>query len=86
MVRSMFYKMQKYKDAQNLEKQKAYKAVIRKLEKDRDYYYQEMCRYSRIISGYENYKSLNDGVDIELSTLAKAEKEKYRESRNKNGK
>lgn len=37
MVRSMFYKMQKYKDAQSLEKQKAYKAVIRKLEKDKDY-------------------------------------------------
>lgn len=67
MVRSMFYKMQKYKDAQSLEKQKAYKAVIRKLEKDRDYYYSEMCKYSRIIGDYENYKSLNDGVDIDLS-------------------
>lgn len=40
-----------------------------------------MCKYSRIISDYENYKSLNDGVDIDLSVLAKAEKEKYRESR-----
>lgn len=81
MVRSMFYKMQKYKDAQSLEKQKVYKAVIRKLEKDRDYYYQEMCRYSCIIGDYENYKSLNDGVDIDLSVLAKVEKEKYRESK-----
>jgi hypothetical protein len=86
MIRSMFYKMQKYKDAQSLEKQKEYKYVIRKLEKDRDYYYQEMCRYSHIISDYENYKSLNDGIDIQLSVLAKAEKEKYRESRKKNGK
>lgn len=40
-----------------------------------------MCKYGRIIGEYESYKSLNDGVDIDLSVLAKAEKEKYIESR-----
>ena len=35
----------------------------------------------RIINEYETYKWYNDGVDIDLAVLAKAEKEKYRENK-----
>lgn len=81
MVRSMYYKMQKYKDAQSLEKQKQLQSHIRRLERERENAYDRALKAERIISDYETYKYYNDGVDIDLEALAKEEKEKFREDR-----
>lgn len=81
MVRSMYYKMQKYKDAQSLDKQKRLQSQIRRLEREKDNAYDRALKAERIIYEYETYKSYNDGTDIDLSVMAKEEKEKYRENR-----
>lgn len=81
MIRSMFWKMQKYKDAQSIEKQKQLQSKIRSLERVQENIRKRALKAERIISDYETYKWYNDGVDIDLATLAKAEKEKYRENR-----
>lgn len=81
MVRSMFWKMQKYKDAQSIEKQKQLQSKIRSLEREKESIRERVLKAERIISDYETYKWYNDGVDIDLATLAKEEKDKYLESR-----
>lgn len=81
MVRSMYYKMQKYKDAQSLDKQKRLQSQIRRLEREKDNAYDRALKAERIIYEYETYKSYNDGTDIDLSVMVKEEKEKYRENR-----
>lgn len=77
LIRSMFYKMQKYKDAKSIEKQKELEAEIRKQKKDRDYYFQQWHETVQVINDYENYKYLNEGIDIDLRELAKFERKKY---------
>lgn len=77
LIRSMYYKMQKYKDSKSIEKQKELEAEIRKQKKDRDHYFQQWREASQVINDYENYKYLNEGVDIDLREMAKAEREKY---------
>lgn len=84
MVRSMFWKMQKYKDAQSIEKQKQLQSKIRSLEREKESTRERALKAERIISDYETYKWYNDGVDIDLSAMAKAEKEKYLEKRRNN--
>lgn len=81
MVRSMYHKMQKYKDAQSLERQKQLQSRIRRLEHERDEAYSRALKAERIINEYETYKSYNDGVDIDLASMAKEEKEKFRENK-----
>ena len=81
MIRSMFWKMQKYKDAQSIEKQKHLQSKIRSLERDNESIRERALKAERIISDYETYKWYNDGVDIDLAVLAKVEKEKYIENR-----
>lgn len=83
MIRSMFWKMQKYKDAQSIEKQKQLQSKIRSLEREKESIRERALKAERIINDYETYKWYNDGVDIDLAVLAKAEKEKYRESSRK---
>ncbi len=78
MIRSMFWKMQKYKDAQSLDKQRQLQSKIRSLEKEKESIRERALKAERIISDYETYKWRNDGVDIDLAAMAKAEKEKYR--------
>ena len=80
---SMYWKMQKYKDAQSLDKQKQLRSKIRRVERERDNAYDRALKAERIINDYENYKYCNEGVDINLAELAKAEKEKYRQNRRK---
>ena len=80
MIRSMYWKMLKYKDAQSIEKQKKLQSKIRSLEHDNENIRDRALKAERIINEYETYKWYNDGVDIDLAVLAKAEKEKYREN------
>lgn len=81
MIRSMYWKMLKYKDAQSIEKQKKLQSKIRSLEHDNENIRDRALKAERIINEYETYKCYNDGVDIDLAVLAKAEKEKYRENK-----
>lgn len=81
MIRSMYWKMLKYKDAQSIEKQKQLKSKIRSLEREKESVRERALKAERIINDYETYKWYNDGVDVDLAALAKAEKEKYRENR-----
>ena len=83
MIRSMYWKMQKYKDAQSIEKQKQLQAKIRSLERENESIRERALKSERIISDYETYKWYNDGIDVDLEALAKAEKEKYLENRRK---
>lgn len=81
MIRSMFWKMQNYKDAQSIEKQKQLQSKIRSLEREKENIRERALKAERIISDYKTYKWYNDGVDIDLAALAKEEKEKYLENR-----
>lgn len=81
MIRSMYWKMQKYKDAQSIEKQKYLQSKIRSLEREKESIRERALKAERIISDYEIYKWRNDGVDIDLAALAREEKEKYKENR-----
>lgn len=81
MIRSMFWKMQKYKDAQSIEKQKQLQSKIRSLEHEKESIRERALKAERIISDYETYKWYNDGIDIDLVVLSKKEKEKYLASR-----
>lgn len=81
MIRSMFWKMEKYKDAQSLDKQKQLQSKIRRLEHEKENAYDRALRAEKIINNYETYKYYNEGVDIDLAAMAKAEKEKYLKKR-----
>lgn len=81
MIRSIYWKMLKYKDAQSIEKQKQLQSKIRSLEREKESIRERALKAERIINDYETYKWYNDGVDVDLAALAKAEKEKYRENR-----
>lgn len=78
MIRSMFWKMDKYKDAQSLDKQKKLQAKIRQLEKEKNNAVDRARKAENIIYSYETYKSCNDGIDIDLAAMTKVEKEKWR--------
>lgn len=82
MVRSMYWKIDKYKNANNLEKQKVLMSNLRKAEQERDKYYEIAMRYERIIDKYERYKAYNDDLDVfDLEQAAKEEYDKYREKK-----
>lgn len=78
MVRSMFYKMLKYKDAQSIEEQKKLHSKIKALENDKRILYERATKVENIVFTYETYKAANDNLDIiSLEKMANAEKEKY---------
>ncbi len=81
MIRSMFWKMQKYKDVQSLDKQRQLQSKIRSLEREIESIRERALRAERIINDYETYKWYNEGVDIDLAVMAKSEKDKYRSNR-----
>lgn len=83
MVRSMYWKMDKYKDANSLEKQKQLNAKVRKAEKDKDAYYKRAVTAENLIYDYETYHEYNTGEEIDFPELVKREKEKWRETRRK---
>ncbi len=73
--------MQKYKAVQSLDKQRQLQSKIRRLEKEKENIRERALKAEKIISDYETYKWRNDGVDVDLAAMAKAEKEKFRESK-----
>lgn len=80
MIRSMFYKMSKYKDATDPDE-------IRKRNKKESELKQEnvKLRYraetaENIISDYEYFHQLNTGESLDLKEMAKAEKETWKEN------
>lgn len=82
MIRSMYWKMEKYKDSQCLDKQKLLKSKLYKAEKERDKYYKRAVYAENIISDYETYKSANDGlIDIDLERWVKEERERINQKR-----
>lgn len=83
MVRSMFWKMKKYKDAKNLDIQRKLKSEIRRKDKEIEATRERALKAERIISNYETYKYYNDGIDIDLEAEAKKEKEKFLNNRRK---
>lgn len=79
MVRSMYFKMEKYKDSVSIELQKEKNKEISRLKKENDSLRERARHAENIINTYETYKALNDGVDdVNLQLLAREEKEKYR--------
>lgn len=82
LIRSLYWKMEKYKDAQSIDKQKKLQAEIRKEAKDKEYYRDRALEAERVINDYERFKSYNTGKDIDLRQQAKREKQFYYEKRN----
>lgn len=83
MVRSMYWKMMKYKDAQSIEKQQVLLKSKKKAEKEKDIYYKRAAQAENVIFMYEKYKEANDGIEIDLEKMAKHERDKYYEKRRK---
>lgn len=82
LVRSMFWKMIKNKDAQSLDKQKQLNSKIRKIENEKDSYYKRMCHAENLIYDYERYKSRNDNInDVNFELIVREEREKFRQKR-----
>lgn len=77
MVRSMYWKMIKYKKADSIDERKKLEKKLKDANKNSDYYYNRALEAERTISDYENYYYLNNNEDIDLKTEAKKEKEKY---------
>jgi len=83
MIRSMFWKMQKYKDANNLDKKKKTDAKMRKLEKERNDFKKHAEEAETLIHQYERYRSLNENTDFYLQDELKKEYQKYWKNKNK---
>ena len=76
MIRSMFYKMMRYKDAQSITRQKYLESRIRELTKERNRYRDELMSTKRYADEYLFYRNINEGVDLDMKELAKQEREK----------
>jgi hypothetical protein len=77
LVRSMYWKIDKYKNANNLENHKKLKSEIRRLKKERDYQQSGAKNAEKIIREYERCKSFNEGIEINLEQMAKEELSKF---------
>lgn len=79
MVRSIYWKMRKYQNAQNLEIHKKLKQELNAANKEKNRYYERAVQAERIIDEIENYTYGLTGKDISLKETAKELKEQYRE-------
>lgn len=82
LIRSVYWKMEKYKDTQSIDRQKKLQAEIGREAKDKEYYRDRALEAERVIHDYERYKGHNTGQDIDLRQQAKREKKFYHENRN----
>lgn len=79
MIRSMYGKMTRYRDAQSIKKQKQLQKEIRDLKKENSNLTERARAAEKIISDYETYKCLNENLkDVNLQLMAREEKEKWR--------
>ena len=84
MIRSMFYKMCKYKDAQSVKKKREMQSEIRSLKKEKKMLYDRALKNSLIISNYETYKCLNEDLNsFNLEKEGNKLKEEYRSKKRK---
>lgn len=84
MIRSIYAKMSRYRDAQSIDKQKQYQKEIRELKKEKANLTDRARNAEKIISDYETYKCLNDDLeDVNLQLMAREEKEKWRKQNKK---
>lgn len=81
LIRSMYWKMEKYKDAQSVEMQKKLQRKIREAEKERDSYRDRALEAEMIIGRYERYKCLNTGHEVDLRQQADEEKRVFYEKK-----
>lgn len=81
MVRSIYWKMKKYQDAQSIEKQKKLKQEISRANKEKENYRERALEAESIINDIENYTYGLTGKDIDLKKQAKELKEKYLKQR-----
>lgn len=79
IIRSMFYKYQKLKDATNTEHIKYLEKEIRKQKKEKEKYQDELYQIRKQINMFESYKSINDNTDVDFVLLLRDEKKKYEE-------
>ena len=78
LIRSLYWKIEKYRDAANLEKKTELEKKIRELEKEKNSAIDRAWHAEHIIHTYEKYKMLNDGLDdVSLELLGQREKEKW---------
>lgn len=82
LVRSLYRKMEKYKDTKDIERYKRMEKRVRDAEKEIDRYRTMANEALRVINEYETYRSYNTGEDIDLRQQAKKEKEIFRSKRN----
>lgn len=74
LLRSLYWKMEKYKDAGSLEKQKKLQQEIYRNKKEKEHYQERALEAERIINRYEKYRSYNTGKDIDLKQEASKER------------
>lgn len=82
LVRSMYWKVSKYKDAKSIDKQKQLQKKMREAEKEKTQYMERAFEAERVINDYERYRGYNTGQEIDLRQQAKQEKKFYYENRN----
>lgn len=76
MVRSLYYKMVKYMDAQSIEKMKELQKSERYWEKQFRTEQKERITYQRKVSRLERLKRRNEGKDISIDDLIEEEEKK----------
>lgn len=77
MVRSMYHKMLKYKDACDIDKMKAIKSELNQAKRDAEKYRNRANEAEGIIRNYEGYYFSNHGIDIDLKSMLAKEEELY---------
>lgn len=77
IIRSMFWKYQKLKDATNTDYLKSLEKEIRQQKKYKETYRDEVYRLQHQMRLYEKYKSENNGIDVDFQELLENEKIKY---------
>jgi hypothetical protein len=77
LVRSIYFKLEKHRNAQSLENIRKLQSKVKKIEKEKDSYYKRAIKAENIICTYEEYMFENNGIKVDLEQLAKDERDKF---------
>ena len=80
LMRSIYFKLEKYRNAQSLDNIKKLHSKVNKLEKENNEYYKRAINAENIIDTYEDYMLKNNGIEINLEKIAKEERNRFWES------
>lgn len=83
LVRSIYFKLEKYRNAQNLDNVRKLRSKVNQLEKEKNGYRNRALDAEFVIDTYQEYKLENDGVAINLRELAESERDKFWQSKRK---